>query len=350
MKTRLRGILQALLLAGWAAFLLLRPQRAAQAVTEGLALCAGAVLPALFPFFVCTGMLNALGLTQRFANAVCAVPARLLGVSRDGAAVWAAGLLGGYPAGAQGAAEGYRDGRCSAAEAEHLACIANNAGPGFVFSMAGAGIFGSAGAGLALWLCQLASAVLLGIFLRGSAPRPQCAAKTPSAEQPLPFSAAFTRAVKTAGSVSLSVCMIVVTFRVLCGALDTVLPAETPVALRIFLSGVLELSGGTALLAQTALPRVSAFALCSFFLAFGGVGVAAQVASVMQDAGLRVHGYLRAKLLQGVLAAVFSVPAGLLLFGSRQDAARLAALYAAAGTICFIFRKVMAGNLRAKRV
>ena len=90
MKTRLRGILQAALLAGWAAFLLLRPQRAAQAVAEGLALCAGAVLPALFPFFVCTGMLNALGLTQRFANAVCAAPARLLGVSRDGAAVWAA--------------------------------------------------------------------------------------------------------------------------------------------------------------------------------------------------------------------------------------------------------------------
>ena len=238
MKTRLRGILQAALLAGWAAFLLLRPQQAAQAVAEGLA----------------------------------------------------------------------------------------------------------------LWLCQLTSAVLLGVLLRGSAPRPQCAAAKQAGARPLPFSAAFTRAVKTAGSVSLSVCMIVVTFRVLCGALDTVLPAETPVILRIFLSGVLELSGGTALLAQAALPRVSAFALCSFFLAFGGVGVAAQVASVMQDAGLRVHGYLRAKLLQGVLAAILSLPAGLFLFADRQNAARLAALYAAAGTICFIFRKVMAGNLRAKRV
>ena len=104
MKTRLRGILQAALLAGWAAFLLLRPQRAAQAVAEGLALCAGAVLPALFPFFVCTGMLNALGLTQRFANAVCAAPARLFGVSRDGAAVCAAGLLGGTVQALSGAA------------------------------------------------------------------------------------------------------------------------------------------------------------------------------------------------------------------------------------------------------
>lgn len=350
MKTRLRGILQAALLVGWAAFLLLRPQRAAQAVAEGLALCAGAVLPALFPFFVCTGMLNALGLTQRFANAVCAAPARLLGVSRDGAAVWAAGLLGGYPAGAQSAAEGYREERLSAAEAAHLARIANNAGPGFVFSMAGAGIFGSPGAGLALWLCQLMSAVLLGVLLRGSAPRPQCAAAKQADAKPLPFSAALTRAVKNAGSVSLSVCMMVVTFRVLCGALDTVLPAETPTALRIILSGVLELSGGTALLAHAALPRVGAFALCSFLLAFGGVGVAAQVASVMQDAGLRVHGYLRAKLLQGTLAAILSLPAGLFLFADRQDAARLTALYAAAGTICIIFRKVMTGNLRAKRV
>ena len=216
--------------------------------------------------------------------------------------------------------------------------------------MAGAGIFGSPGAGLALWLCQLMSAVLLGIFLRRSAPRPQCAAAKQADAKPLPFSAALTRAVKNAGSVSLSVCMMVVTFRVLCGALDTVLPAETPTVLRIILSGVLELSGGTALLAHAALPRVGAFALCSFLLAFGGVGVAAQVASVMQDAGLRVHGYLRAKLLQGTLAAILSLPAGLFLFADRQDAARLTALYAAAGTICIIFRKVMAGNLRAKRV
>ena len=32
--------------------LLLRPQEAAQAVREGLALCAGTVIPSLFPFFV----------------------------------------------------------------------------------------------------------------------------------------------------------------------------------------------------------------------------------------------------------------------------------------------------------
>ena len=52
MKHRSWRILQALGLAAWAAFLLLRPRQAAQAVTEGLSLCAGAVLPALFPFFV----------------------------------------------------------------------------------------------------------------------------------------------------------------------------------------------------------------------------------------------------------------------------------------------------------
>ena len=47
---------------------------AAEAVRRGVTLCLTSVIPALFPFFVCTGMLNALGLTQRIANAVCAAP------------------------------------------------------------------------------------------------------------------------------------------------------------------------------------------------------------------------------------------------------------------------------------
>ena len=37
--------------------LLLRPQEAAQAVREGLALCAGTVIPSLFPFFVVVSLL-----------------------------------------------------------------------------------------------------------------------------------------------------------------------------------------------------------------------------------------------------------------------------------------------------
>ena len=349
MKHRSWRILQALGLAAWAAFLLLRPRQAAQAVTEGLSLCAGAVLPALFPFFVCTGLCGALGITQKLAAAVCGPLARWLGVSPQGAAVFVTGLLGGYPAGAQGAVQEYRAGRLSAPEAEHLARIANQSGPGFVFSMAGAGVFGSAGAGLALWLCQLVSAAFLGRILRDRAPRPTEGAQK-TAAPPLPFPAAFTQAVKSAGSVSFTVCTVVVTFCVLSGALDTVLPAGLPAALRILLSGVLELSGGAALLAQAALPRAGAFILCSFLLAFGGLGVAAQVASVMQDAGLRTRGYLRGKLLQGLLAALISCPAACFLFGRRAEAVRLAALLCAVGMICLLFRKVMAGNLREKRV
>ena len=44
--------------------LLLRPQEAAQAVREGLALCAGTVIPSLFPFFVVVSLLLQLGLAE----------------------------------------------------------------------------------------------------------------------------------------------------------------------------------------------------------------------------------------------------------------------------------------------
>ena len=47
-----------------AALLLLRPAEAAEAVRSGLRLCAGTVIPSLFPFFVVISLLLQLGLAE----------------------------------------------------------------------------------------------------------------------------------------------------------------------------------------------------------------------------------------------------------------------------------------------
>ena len=99
-------------LAAWACLaalglLLARSAEAAQAVREGLALCAGSVIPALFPFLAVSGLLTALDAGESPALGPLA---RLLGCSQAGARAFLLGLTGSYPVGARTVAQLYRRG------------------------------------------------------------------------------------------------------------------------------------------------------------------------------------------------------------------------------------------------
>lgn len=348
MKHHTASRLWPLLLCVWGAYLLLRPQSAAAAVADGLSLCARSVIPALFPFFVCTELLHALGMTDRLANRLGRPLARLLHVSDGGAAVWVVGVLGGYPAGAQCAASSLRAGTLSRREAEHLNRFCNHAGPAMILSLCGMQLFGTLRGGILLWGTHVAASLLLGILLRPAHAPSARAQSTPST--PPPFAAAFTKAVKTAGSVILQVCMFVVTFSVLCALLQTLLPPQLPPLLCAAVCGMMELTNGLYQLHSAAQPIWCTAPLCAFLLGFGGLGVSAQVAAIAQDAGLSMRGYLPCKFLHGLLSAALTLPV-LPLFGA--PAAPLlpsVILCALAAGIFLTFRKLMSGNLCAERV
>ena len=112
-----------------AALLLLRPQKAASAVRAGLALCAGTVVPSLFPFFAAISLLLQLGAAEALGR-LCAPIMRPLFRMRGVCALpLLAGLLGGYPSGAKTAASLYAQGRITRQEAELLLGFCDNCGP-----------------------------------------------------------------------------------------------------------------------------------------------------------------------------------------------------------------------------
>ena len=78
---------------------------AAQAVREGLALCGGSVIPALFPFLVVSRLFVATGSAAALGRLLAPLTRRILGVSGPGGTAVLLGLLGGYPVGAQTAGE-----------------------------------------------------------------------------------------------------------------------------------------------------------------------------------------------------------------------------------------------------
>ena len=109
--------------------LLAASETAAQAVREGLALCGGSVIPALFPFLVVSRLFVATGSAAALGRLLAPLTRRVLGVSGPGGTAVLLGLLGGYPVGAQTAGELVRTGAVSRQEGQRLLLFCNNCGP-----------------------------------------------------------------------------------------------------------------------------------------------------------------------------------------------------------------------------
>ena len=92
----------------FAAFLLC-PTACADGVREGLSLAAMQALPALFPFFVISGLLVRCG-TGRLSPLLAAPLRRLYGLPPEAAPALVLGLIGGYPVGAATACALYDEG------------------------------------------------------------------------------------------------------------------------------------------------------------------------------------------------------------------------------------------------
>lgn len=163
---RLRGAAALLFPVFFGAALLFFPDVSAAAAREGVALCLQTVLPSLFPFFVLSSLLVQSDVPRLLSRAMAGVMYPLFGVSGAGASALILGLLGGYPVGARTVAELYGRGEIAREEAEQLLAFCNNSGPGFFLGVCGTAVFGSARAGMYLYLIHVGAALVTGVLLR----------------------------------------------------------------------------------------------------------------------------------------------------------------------------------------
>lgn len=310
--------LQALGLALFYLWLVIDPRASGEAARSALRLCAGTLLPSLFPFFVCSGLLCRLCLLAPCERALRKIMRPLFGVPGAGAGALVLGLTGGYPAGAQAVASFYEAREIDRDDAARLVSFCNNCGPAFIFGVAAQSVLKSSLAGFLLYLAQILSALLCGVLLAPPrAPGQEKAHITHNDLESTPsFAAAFSLSVQAAGQSALSVCMFVVFFAVLSSLARAALSPFVPDTVLTFLCGLLELSGGMQALGAASFSQGAKFILASFFLAFGGVSVLAQSKAVLQKAGLENIPLLGPKLLQGTLAALFAA-LFYALFGAR---------------------------------
>lgn len=319
-RPQLSSLLSAVLLLSAAAALLRYPQEVAQAVRSGLSLCANAVIPSLFPFFVLSALTVELGLAQPLGRLLKGVMRPLFRVDGAGACALVLGWIGGYPVGARTAVGLYRSGQLSRVQTQRLLAFCNNSGPAFILGVVGAGVFSSTWAGLLLYGVHIAASVCVGILFRFYGSRdtdvPLSARKT--AVHTATFPSALIAAVTQAINATLNICAFVVLFSAflrlltLSGVLTLAVRLSAPFlhplgidahSATLLLSGLLEITSGV-----TALPSATPvhLALAAFLLGWGGLSVHCQVLSFLADSDISPSTYLVGKAAHGILCALFT--------------------------------------------
>ena len=297
---RARWRLPVMLLAVTALFwLLLDAREVRQAVGEGLALCTGSVIPALFPFLCLSSLLMALGFGELAAGPLGGLMG-LYGLDGSASSALLLGLVGGYPVGARTAAELVEQGSLTKEEGERLLSFCNNASPAFVINVLGVGVFGSVRVGVWLWLIHLLSALLAGLLVgrpgRGGR-RPASAGQRYLPVRAVHLPSALVGAVRSAMPAMAGVCAFVVFCYVMALPLRRLpgLPGTV-------LTGLVELFSASVCLP----PDPVGFVLAAGLAGWGGVSVHCQTLAVLGDSGLSAGRYLKGKAVQGLASAVLA--------------------------------------------
>ena len=243
-------------------------QTAMDGVRTGLDICLRTLIPSLFPFFVLSGIITATLTGHRipWLGWVC----RFCHMPNGSESFLAIGLLAGYPVGAGNLWTACQNGSLTHEDANRLAVFCNNAGPAFIFGVIGQ-MFPDRSWVIALWLIQVASALLSGFLLSGKSRRDTICMVTEQRSS----SDSVSRAIKNMASV----CGWVILFRMILCFLDKWVLWLLPISVRVFFYGTLELSNGCLLLPSILSVRLR-FLIASVMLSFGGLCILMQTRSV----------------------------------------------------------------------
>lgn len=289
---------------------------AAQAILDGLKISALVLVPSLFPLSVVSGMIVRLKIAEPLCAYLGKPFKKMFGVSENAVLAFLIGLAGGYPLGILAATDMYKNARISAHDLKKLSCFCSNCSPSFIFGVAAphlsahSPVLDTSKTALLLLGAHILSALVSGLVFS------EFAAESKGAVQNFPkspehkaftFTSALTESVESSAIAMLRLTAYISLFYMLNRILLSFIMINFIKNLTglksifVLLSGVLEFSTGVLSLGAGR----GDFALCAFFISFGGLCVAMQSASILRETGIKIRYYIFSKLFQGAAAYIF---------------------------------------------
>lgn len=318
--------------------LIIFSEQAFDAAVSGLHTWWEVVFPALLPFFIMAEILMGLGVVHFMGTLLEPLMQPIFKVPGVGAFAFAMGLASGYPIGAKITGNLRREKLCTQAEGERLVSFTNTADPLFMIGAVAVGMFGNAKLGTTLALAHYISCLIVGIGLRFYNPKEnnQDVVRNTNTEGNI-FTRAFSelyqarrkdgrslgQLIGDATKESLNTLLLIGGYIILFSVLTRVLAlvgftklitAGIVFVLKPFgfdqslvlpiISGLFEITNGSHLASQTMAPLSQKIIITSGIIAWSGLSVHAQVATMINGTDLRMKPYLWARVFHGITASL----------------------------------------------
>lgn len=309
-------------------------QAALAAAKDGLNLFMTVVFPSLFAFFVLSEIMLALGVVHFIGVLFEPLMRPFFNVPGEGAFVLSMGLAAGYPMDAVITARFRKQGMCSRVEAERMLAFSNTADPLFIFGAVAVGMFGLPLLGKTMAIAHYIGALVVGLtfrfYKRGEErakperhnlstilPRAIDALVKAQKEDGRSFGQLLGDAVTDSIKTLAMICGFIMLFSTMVKMVEVVglypivaFPFEMlfklvgldPALVRSVVTGLFEIDLGTLAASKSAAPLIQQVAIAGAIIAWSGLSVHGQVASVLMGTDIRMGPYAVARLIHAVVA------------------------------------------------
>lgn len=310
------------------------PEIAFEAAYEGLDVWFNIVFPALLPFFIGAQLLMGLGVVHFMGVLLEPFMRPLFNVPGEGSFVMAMGLASGYPIGAMLTGKLRRQNLLTKIEAERLMSFCNTADPLFMFGAVAVGMFRDVSLGPIIAAAHYISCIMVGLLLRFYKKNSKITLKPKHKENILlkavkelnkarekdgrPFGKLMGDCVIDSINAMLLIGGFIILFSVIIRIISEIGLAalfynvieRSLVLLRLdealspaIFSGIFEITLGTKLASEAAASLTQKVMVASAVIAWSGLSVHAQVASMISGTDIKMAPYVVARMFHAFFAA-----------------------------------------------
>ncbi len=319
--------------------LVVYPKDAFEASVHGMKIFWDIVFPSLLPFFVLSEIMLGLGVVHFIGVLFEPFMRPLFSVPGEGAFALSMGLAAGYPMDAVITGKFRRANMCTRIEGERLLAFTNTADPLFMFGAVAVGMFGMPELGVTIAIAHYISAFTVGLIFKlhghgdpgtvdekkgqgNILTRALEAMYRARQEDRRSFGKLMGDSVHESVKTLLMIGGFIMSFSVMIKVITVAgwaplisLPIEAAFALfgidrsliNPALQGLFEIDLGTVAASQAPAPFPQKVMIASAIIAWSGLSVHGQVASVLAGTDIRMRPYMLARLLHAVLAAVLTL-------------------------------------------
>lgn len=317
------------------AAVIIYPEESFKSALDGLTTWFNIVFPSLLPFLIGSELLVSLGVVSFIGALLEGIMRPVFKVPGCGSFPFVMSITSGYPIGSKIVAQLYTNKMCSKVEAQRLLSFCSTSGPLFMIGAVGIGMLGLKNSGLVIAASHYLGALTVGFLFRfyGRSRKDKSSTnpvglkaaiynlKESFNKEKRPLGLLLSDAVKNSVNTLLNIGGFIVLFSVVIRLMNKVNIISLISQVMQFVlgplnidkllsgpisSGLIEMTIGSKLIASIQSPMYERVIAISGIIAWSGLSIHAQVASMIGGTDLKMITYIVSKALHSVISSVYA--------------------------------------------